>query len=111
MKTIKTLVLILAITFTSVLSASTNLVKEEPSNLAAQIETLLQNPNFIISNDLLAKVTFVLNKNNEAVVLNVETESSQLENYIKSRLNYSKLTIKGAVKGKTYVIPVRLTVE
>ena len=111
MKTIKNLVLVLAITFASVISASSNTANEEPSALATEIGVLLESPNFKITNELLAKVTFVLNQDNEIVVLNVVTDNSQLEDYIKSRLNYSKLSKKVATRNKTYVVPVRLAVK
>lgn len=111
MKTIKNLVLVLAITFSSVLSASTNPTNEEPSVLSTEIAALLDSPNFRIADEILAKVTFVLNQKNEIVVLNVDTDNSQLEGYIKSRLNYNKLPAQMADKGVTYVVPVRLTVK
>ena len=111
MKAIKNAVLVLAISFASVLSASTNPTNEEPSVLSTEIGALLENPKFRIANDLSAEVTFILNQESEIVVLNVNTDNTQLERYIKSRLNYSKLSNKVAVKNKTYVVPVRLTVK
>ncbi|MEJ6793090.1 MAG: hypothetical protein QNK89_10270 [Lacinutrix sp.] len=37
----------------------------------------------------------MLNKNKEIVVISVDTENEGLESYIKTRLNYSKLNLKG----------------
>ncbi len=111
MKTVKTLLLVLAITFTSVLSANTDPIKEEPSGLNQEIAALLKNPKFIVDEDLVAQVTFVLNKDKEIVVLDVDTSSEALESYIKSRLNYSRLTLDVKSEKKIYVIPVRITAE
>lgn len=111
MKTVKKLFLVLVITFTGVLSASASPINAEPSIIAKEIGELLENPKFEVGDDMLASVTFVLNKENEIVVLSVDTKSSELESYIKSRLNYNKLSVKLDSKNKTYQVPVRLTSE
>ncbi|WP_055446604.1 hypothetical protein [Lacinutrix mariniflava] len=109
MKSIKMVLLVLAITFTGALNATTNPTGIEPNVLANEITTLLKNPEFKVAEDLKANVTFMLNKNNEIVVISVDTESEQLENYIKNRLNYSKLKEGLVTTQKTYKIPVRIT--
>ncbi|WP_299254758.1 hypothetical protein [uncultured Lacinutrix sp.] len=110
MKSIKMVLLVLAITFTGTLSATTNPDGLEPNVLANEITALLKNPEFKVAEDLKANVTFMLNKNNEIVVINVDTESEQLESYIKTRLNYSKLKEGLVTTTKTYKIPVRITI-
>lgn len=110
MKSIKMVLLVLAITFTVALSATTNPDGLEPNVLANEITTLLKNPEFRIAEDLRANVTFMLNKKNEIVVISVDTESEQLERYIKTRLNYSKLKEELATTAKTYKIPVKITI-
>ena len=111
MKTVKTLLLVLAITFTSVLSANTDPIKDEPSSITQEIATLLKSPQFLNTEELVAQVTIMINKKREIVVLNVDTKSETLEVYIKSRLNYSKLTLGVESVNKTFVVPVRITVE
>jgi len=110
MKSIKMVLLVLAITFTVALSATTNPDGLEPNVLANEITTLLKNPEFRIAEDLRANVTFMLNKKNEIVVISVDTESEQLERYIKTRLNYSKLKEGLSTTAKTYKIPVKITI-
>lgn len=102
--------LVLAIAFTGALSATTNPDGLEPNVLANEITALLKNPEFRIAKDLKANVTFMLNKKNEIVVISVDTESEQLESYIKTRLNYSKLKEGLVTITKTYKIPVRITI-
>jgi len=110
MRTVKMLILVLAITFTSVLTASTNPTHAEP-NVTKEIGVLLKNPKFRVSDDLVANVTFILNKDSEIVVLNVDTDSKELEGYIKSRLNYHKLDLSADNVNKTFKVPVRITAE
>ena len=52
-----------------------------------QLIRLLKLRNFKLH--LAAKVAFMLNKDFEIVVLRANTKTNKLENYIKSRLNYS----------------------
>jgi hypothetical protein len=110
MKNIKFLLLAMAITFSSLLSANTeNSDKNTPELIAAKIGKLLEKPNFIIDQDITANVVITLNKNNEIVVLSVETENILLAPYIKSRLNYQSVPVNMNLKEKIFVVPVRIT--
>ena len=113
MKTIKTLLLIVALTFSSVLVASTNAEDKRAESVAIteEIGKLLQNPSFAVEEEITANVTITLNKNNEFVVLSVETETNFVENFIKSRLNYKELSVTLKDSGKTFIVPVRITPE
>ena len=42
-------------------------------------------------------------------VLSVETDNANLEQFVKSRLNYEKVELEEYREGKTYTIPVRIT--
>ena len=91
MKSIK--LLLLLVTFSVGTFASTT-PKDNPSNgqnLVKEVTQLLDAPNFKITEDLTAQVTFMLNKNNEIIVVSVDTDSKGVEDYVKSRLNYKKL--------------------
>ena len=110
MKKIKTILLAVVIATSSVLSASTEPVKEAVKTIITEeVGNLLKNPTFEVTKELLADVRLTINKNNEMVVLSVDSESEQVVNYIKSRLNYNKLSEK--VDEKTYVVPVIIKPE
>ncbi len=108
--TIKKVLLVLAVAFTGLVSASSyvNQGDVDPQALAQEIGALLKKPEFKIADDVLTEVTFVFNKENEMVVLTVDTDSEQLRNYIKSRLNYKKLFSKEIKSNQIYKVPVRL---
>ena len=109
-KKIKTILLAVVIATSSVLSASTEPVKEAVKTIITEeVSNLLKNPTFEVTKELLADVRLTINKNNEMVVLSVDSESEQVVNYIKSRLNYNKLSEK--VAEKTYVVPVIIKPE
>jgi hypothetical protein len=71
----------------------------------------LQSPSFVIEKDIVASVTLTINKNNEIVVLSVDTDDDTLERFVKSRLNYSELPSNAITKEKTFIVPVRLHME
>ena len=78
MKTIKSILLVAAVAFSSVLSANTNPNASNPaaaaeSNVITQeVGKLLQNPYFNVDEEITANVTLTINKNNEIVVLSVD---------------------------------------
>ena len=111
MKTIKTLLLIVAITFSTVLSASTTPENNEPTTMTEEIGKLLKDPSFTIDQDITATVTITFNDANEIVVLSVDSENSEVKSFIKNRLNYTKLSTDLVTNNNTYTVPVRITQE
>ena len=117
MKTIKSFLLVAAIAFSSVLSASTNPVEANPAKSAEstvitqEVGKLLQNPTFTVDHDMYADVTITINKNNELVVLSVDSEHNIVEGFIKGRLNYQ--TLPEALKSgeRTFIVPVKIVAE
>ncbi|MEO1030632.1 hypothetical protein [Winogradskyella sp.] len=109
MKTLKMLVLVVAITFSSAISASTNPIKKsEPNEVTETIGKLLKNPDFQLSQDTKAIVQIAINQNDEMVVLSVETKSKAVEDYIKGRLNYKKVDTKEIGYSRSFKLPVTI---
>ncbi|MBT8265830.1 MAG: hypothetical protein KJP20_04740 [Bacteroidia bacterium] len=112
MKTFKSIVLVAAIAFSTVLTANTNSTAEaDPTVITTEVGKLLKNPSFLVDQDITANVTLTINKNNEIVVLSVDSEDSSVEDYIKARLNYNALPSSLQERGKTFIVPVRLHTE
>lgn len=111
MKTLKMLVLVVAITTSSVLSASTNPIeKNEPTSITETVGKLLKNPDFQLNEDVSALVNILINENDEIVVLSVETSNKTVDRYIKNRLNYKKLSKEmGNSPIGRLKIPVKIT--
>ena len=107
MKTIKTLLLMVAITFSTVLFAGTTPKTEDSSSLTKEISELLKNAMFEGEQDVEAIVTITFNKYNEIVVLSVETENAEFKNFIKNRLNYNKVSASLVNESEHYIVPVR----
>ena len=109
MRTLKTLALLVTLTFSSVLLASTNPKSENPTTLNEEIGKLLNKPQFNIEEDIEVFVKITFNKHDEIVVLSIETDNEELKDYITNRLNYNKITATLDSKIKYYIVPIRLT--
>lgn len=110
MKTLKSMLLIVTIALCSVLSA--NATEEstiESKAITNQVKDLLQKPNFTIEEDFQAYVRLALNENNELVVLYVNSKNEMINNFIKNRLNYKKVSQNVIDKDQEYIVPVRIT--
>ena len=107
MKTIKSIVLALALVSATSLSANPIGDKKAKAQVEQQIGELLEGPQFEIEKDCRASVSFTVNENNEMVVLSVETEDHRFERYVKSRLNYKKLDAD-LPGGRFYTVPLKL---
>jgi hypothetical protein len=109
MKTIKTLLLVVAIAFSTVLYASDKPSKDTSNSISQEIGKLLMNPSFTVEEDVLANVKVLFNEDNEIVVLSVDCEKKGICSYIKSRLNYKELSGNVNNKNRYYIVPVRIT--
>lgn len=106
MRNLKTLALLLAMTFSTAIFANSVPLNEKPTNLNEEITSLLKSPNFEITEEMEAIVTLTFNKHNEIVVLSVDSENLEVVNFIKGRLNYRKVT--SHLVAEKVVVPVRL---
>lgn len=114
MRHLKTLLLVCAITFSSALFANNDLdtVKKAVATIITdEVEKLLDDPTFLIEEDIVATVKLTLNKDNEMVVLSVDSNQEFIETFIKSRLNYRELSAKLSNGQKTFIVPVRVIQE
>ncbi|MBT8252588.1 MAG: hypothetical protein HKN00_07450 [Flavobacteriaceae bacterium] len=116
MKTIKSFLLVAVIAVSSVLSASTNpdeatTKKAEAAVVTQEVGKLLQNPTFLVDHDMYANVTITINKNNELVVLSVDSDDKIIEGFIKGRLNYHALPKALKNKERTFIVPVKIEAE
>ncbi len=108
MKSIKLIVIILLFTVNSIFALTTDPANKTKTVVSTQVQKLLEKPNFLINKDMKVIVKLTINKNNEIVVLHVESNDTNnvIEGYIKSRLNYKKLTKK--LSTQVYTLPIKL---
>ncbi|CAM1344388.1 hypothetical protein [Tenacibaculum amylolyticum] len=110
MKSIKFLLAIMFIAIsTNVLANNTPTDdKDRKWTITKDIQKLLKQPNFPVEKTMFVTVKLTVNKNNEIVVLSVDTDGNKdlVEGYIKARLNYKKLS--KSIRNTVYTLPVKM---
>ncbi|MFD1095455.1 hypothetical protein [Salegentibacter chungangensis] len=109
MKKLNLLILVLALSIGSAISAfaQPDAVDNETS-VKAELQKMLEEPNFEVEGVYLANVVFTLNKDNEMVVLTVDSDNETVKAFVKQRLNYKKLKSQLDQNIKEYKLPVRI---
>ena len=80
--------------------------EKKEKSVSEQVAQLLEEPAFKVTEDITATVTLMVNKDNEVVVIDVETQEEFVSNFIKSRLNYEILETQRI--GSQFTVPVRI---
>ncbi len=74
--------------------------------LRTEITELIDTPDLGDSYEEQLRITFMVNKANEAIVMDVDTENKYLENYVKANLNYKELETVGAMVNTPYHVKI-----
>ncbi len=107
MKTLK--VFILAFVIGTSVYANNTPIETSSEKLRNEISHLLENPRIKINNnEIKAVIEFTLNKKGEIIVLFVDTTNSTVESFVKSKLNYQKVTDKTSDNGKVYKMKLKI---
>ncbi|WP_299213125.1 hypothetical protein [uncultured Dokdonia sp.] len=109
MKNLKIYVVAILMAVGTTVSANTITPKKDSKksvDVTTQIAELLKNPEMVINEDIEATVTFTVNDKKELVVINVESKNETVGAFIKSRLNYKKLSVTKT--GDEWVVPIRI---
>ena len=110
MKRLRLLVLALGLIVSTAAVATNPVTLTTKSESSKEIKKLLKNPEFLVNHDMDANVLFTLNDNNEIIVLSVETDFEEIDQYIKERLSFQEIDAD-LEKGKQYIVPVKIRAE
>lgn len=110
MKNLKVFITAIAITFFAVTTVSATSTETTSKNqLRTELIDLLGSfEQHIDQASITANVAFMLNNNNEIVVMSVDSDNKSVVAYVKSRLNYKKVNAPGISKGEVYVMPLKI---
>ena len=62
-------------------------------------------------NEYAAEVLFTVNSEQELIVLSVNSESDEAEDYLRNKLNYKKVDHSPTKYGEIYLLPVKMIKE
>jgi hypothetical protein len=111
MRNLKTIITILAISLVTTFSttASENKPSKITQKLRTEIVSMLGNEVLLeLKTPATAKISFMINNENEIVIISIDSKIEELKSIIKSKLNYKKVTVKGIEKEEIYIIPLRV---
>ncbi|MGY5847593.1 hypothetical protein ACW6QP_09240 [Salegentibacter sp. HM20] len=80
---------------------------KKPKSIQKELEIMLHAAQLKFEEDVTAEIVFTFNKNQELVILSVETNEPDLAHLIRQRLNYKTVEMP-AVVANSYVLPVRI---
>jgi hypothetical protein len=111
MKKLASIITIIAISLSTTFSSTA--AEKEPSKITKKLRTeivsmLGDRIPIILTESSSAEVSFVINNKNEIVIISVDSKVSELNSYIKNKLNYKKIKVKGTIKGQIYKIPLKM---
>jgi hypothetical protein len=86
-------------------SIANNIDKPEKT-LRTEILNLVQDPQLENGYEETVYVQFMVNKNNEVVVLNVETDDNYLNSFVKNRMNYKTINAQNIEHNELYNIEI-----
>jgi hypothetical protein len=109
MKTLKLTLLACAVFLMNVPSAMSNPIKPT-DELRAEIVDIIGFSYFdnFEDSEYSAEVLFTVNSENEIIVLSVESESEEAEEYLADRMNYKKVGHTPTKYGEIYLLPVKM---
>jgi hypothetical protein len=112
MKKIKSIIAILAISLSTIFSVNaTEVTPSKTKELRTEIVSILGSKIPLeLKESSTAEISFIINNQNEIVIISVGSDVNVLNDYIKTKLNYKKIKIKGIVKGEIYRMPLKIKI-
>lgn len=111
MRNLKSIIAIIAISLAT--TFSTAATEKESSKITKKLRTeivsmLGKKIQLELKETSSAEISFMINNKNEVIVLSVDSENKQFSSFVKNKLNYKKITVKGIQKGEIYKLPVKI---
>ena len=109
MKKLKLFIIVFAIFAMNAYASNTDPIKPTNQLRAEIVDFIGQNcPYEYDKNECTAEVLFTVNINGEIIVLTVISPNPKAESYLKSKLNYKKVSHTPKREGEVYLLPLRM---
>ena len=111
MRNLKTIITIIAISLATTFSTTAG--EKKPSKVTKKLRTeivsmLGDQIQMELKNVKTAKISFMVNNQNEVIVVSVSSKAKDFNSFVKHQLNYKKINIDGVKKGVVYNLPVKI---
>ena len=112
MKNLKLIIVAFVLFTMNVSAAEINPVKPTDKLRAEIVDIIGPNcPYEYDKNECTAQVLFTVNTNNEIIILSVDSPNIKAESYLKSKLNYKKVSHTPTREGEIFLLPLRMVRE
>ncbi|WP_439128260.1 hypothetical protein [Polaribacter sp.] len=116
MRNLKTIIAIIAISLSTTLATNASEINpkknKETKSLRTEVSKFIgKNIPVELKKTTHTEISFIVNNKNEVVVLSVDSKVAELNSYLKSKLNYKKISTKGIKKGEIYKMPLKIKVN
>lgn len=110
MKNLKSLITVIVFSlFVTTAFANSSPETTSSEELSEEVSELLGSHSFTnLEKSIEAEFSFIVNKDNEIVILSVNTKSEGVETFVKRQLNYKKVNVVGLRTGKVYKMPITI---
>ncbi len=116
MKKLKLTITAIALCFATLAASATETTtvtkKEANKAFRSKIVSLIgdEAPEYLVEKgeDVKARISLMLNNKNQVIVVSVDSKSSNVEEYVKGKLNYQEIDVKGLKKGEIYRVPLTI---
>lgn len=110
MKTLKSLITVIVFSlFVTTAFANSSTETTSSEELREEVSELLGSHSFSdLDKSIEAEFSFIVNRDNEIVVLSVDTKSKGVETFVKRQLNYKKIHVVGLRTGKVFKMPITI---
>ena len=89
--------------------ASTPTKTAHKNQLRAELVKLMGSlEEFDEETNLTAFVSFIVNDQNEVVVISVDSKNTRVDAIVKGKLNYKKVVANGIERGEVYIMPLKI---
>lgn len=114
MRNLKTIFTMLAISLAT--TFSTNASEKTPSEITKEIRKeiisiLGSKISLELKESSTAEISFLINNDNEIVIISVNSKIENLNAFVKQKLNYKKIALRGVKKGEVYKMPLKITIN
>jgi putative cell wall-binding protein len=113
MRKLKSIITILAISLSTIYAVNaTEVNPSKTKELRTEIVSILGSKISIeLNKPSTAEISFIINNQNEIVIISVDSDIDELNAIIKRKLNYKKVQVRGTKKGEIYKIPLRINTK
>lgn len=109
MKKLVVLLFVFTMNMFSISANNTNPFESKKKEIRTEIVKLLGNvEDILIENEIKVNVDLLVNKRGELIIIGTDSNNERINNFLKRKLNYKKVTKKLEKEIKTYRMPLTL---